>query len=75
MVHYWDCVTNQPTNEQWEEVNKLQKRFYSIILANAGNKYLRIGFWQSVNQILGLHFEDDHSPKFKEKCHRYFDFK
>lgn len=69
MTHYWDCITNQPTNEQWEEVNKMQKRFYSIILANAGNKYLRIGFWQSVNQILGLHFEDDHSPKFKEKCH------
>ena len=69
MVHYWDCITNQPTDDQWEEVNKMQRRFYPIILANAGNKYLRIGFWQSVYQILDLHFEDDHSPKFKEKCH------
>ena len=69
MTHYWDCITNQPTNEQWEKVNKMQKNFYPIILANAGNKYLRIVYWQSVYLILGLHFEDDHSPKFKEKCH------
>jgi hypothetical protein len=69
MVHYWDCVNNQPTKEQWEEANKIKNRFYPVLLENAGNKFIWIGFWQTIHSVLDLHFEDDHSPKFKEKCH------
>ena len=69
MVHYWDCIQNQPAEEKWIEANKIRTRWGGYVLENADNKFIQLGYWITINQILGLHTGNDHSPEFKEKCH------
>ena len=69
MVHYWDCIKNQPTEQKWIEANKIRTRWGSYVLENAEDKIITMGYWLTINHILGLHLGNDHSPEFKEKCH------
>jgi hypothetical protein len=69
MVHYWDCIINQPTEQKWGEANKIRYKWGSYVREHADNNLIRLGYWTAINQILGLHTENDHSPEFKEKCH------
>ena len=69
MVHYWDCINNPPSVEEWEKANEIRETQEHFVAAHADNEQIRLAYWNTINIVLGLHTDNDHSPKFKEKCH------
>ena len=69
MVHYWDCIKNQPSVVEWANANAIKEKCGSFVVANSDNEQIRLTYWNVINYALGLHTDNDHSPKFKEKCH------
>ena len=69
MVHYWDCIKNPPSVEEWEKANEIRETQGHFVAAHADNEQIRLAYWCTINIVLGLHTDNDHSPEFKEKCH------
>lgn len=69
MVHYWDCIKNQPSVVEWANANAIKEKWGDFVVQHADNELVRIGYWAAINNAIGLHTDNDHSPKFKEKCH------
>ena len=69
MVHYWDCLKNPPSAEEWASANDIREKCGSFIEKHADNEQIKLAYWTTINCVLGLHTDNDHSPKFKEKCH------
>ena len=69
MVHYWDCINNPPSVEEWEKANEIRETQEHFVAAHADNEQIRLAYWNTINIVLGLHTDNDHSPEFKEKCH------
>ena len=69
MVHYWDCLKNQPSADKWVKANEIRENCGSFVLAHSDNEQIRLAYWTTINCALGLYTNNDHSPEFKEKCH------
>jgi hypothetical protein len=40
-----------------------------FVVEHADNELIRSVYWSAINNAIGLYTDNDHSPKFKEKCH------
>lgn len=69
MVHYWDCLKNPPSVEEWKKADTIKENWGDFVVAHADNELIRTIYWSAINNVIGLHTENDHSPEFKEKCH------
>lgn len=69
MVHYWDCIKNPPSVEEWEKADVIKEKWGNFVVEHADNELIRLGYWAAINNAIGLHTDNDHSPEFKEKCH------
>ena len=69
MVHYWDCLKNPPSVVEWANANAIREKMGDFVVEHADNELIRSVYWSAINNVIGLHTDNDHSPKFKEKCH------
>lgn len=69
MVHYWDCLKNPPSVVEWANAKAIKEKWGDFVVKNADNEFIRLGYWTAINNAIGLHTDNDHSPEFKEKCH------
>jgi hypothetical protein len=69
MVHYWDCLKNPPSVVEWANANTIREKMGDFVVEHADNELIRSVYWSAINNAIGLYTDNDHSPKFKEKCH------
>ena len=69
MVHYWDCLKNPPSAEEWKKAVVIKEKMGDFVVEHADNELIRTIYWSAINNVLGLHTDNNHSPEFKEKCH------
>ena len=69
MVHYWDCLKNPPSVVEWANAKAIKDKWGDFVVQHADNEFIRLGYWTAINNAIGLHTDNNHSPEFKEKCH------